>query len=101
MLDKSGKRVSCVRGDYENKAQMLLNPTIPFFIDTWGLLLIEGRYALRSAKVYMCLEQNVVFIYQLRPETCRYIQKLLLSIKALYPVAFTLMDKLSDLINAE
>ena len=33
LLVKSRKLVSCVRADYENKAQMLLNPSIQLFID--------------------------------------------------------------------
>ena len=37
VLDKSQKLVSCVRVDYENKTQMLLNPSIQFFIDAQGL----------------------------------------------------------------
>ena len=41
-LDKSRKLESCLTVDYENKIQMLLNPSIQFFIDVWGLLLI-GR----------------------------------------------------------
>ena len=45
-------------------------------------------YALRSAEVYMCLEQNVVFICQLPPKTCRYVQNLLPLIKALYLAIF-------------
>ena len=42
VLDKSGKLVSFARVDYENKTQMLLNPSIQFFIDARGLLL-AGR----------------------------------------------------------
>ena len=39
----------------------------------------EGRCALRSAEVYMCLEQNVVFIRQIPPKTYIYIQNSLKS----------------------
>ena len=38
----------------------------------------EERYVLCSAEVYMCLEQNVVFVRQWLPKTCRYIQNFLL-----------------------
>ena len=87
VLDKSRKFVFCVRIDYENKTQMLSNPSIQFFIDPRGVTISrEERYPLRSAEVYMWLEQTVVFIRQLPPETCRYIQNLL--IKALNLAAF-------------
>ena len=47
----------------------------------------KERYAFRSAEVYMCLEQNAVFICQLPLKTCRYIKNLLRLIKALYLTA--------------
>ena len=44
MLDKSGKPVSCVKVyNDETKQKVLLNPSILFFIDPWGLLLIERK----------------------------------------------------------
>ena len=38
VLDKPTKLVSCVRVDYENKTQMLLNPSIQFFIGAQGVI---------------------------------------------------------------
>ena len=61
----------------------------------------EERYALRSAKVYMCLEQNVVFVRQLLPKTCKYIENLPLLIKALYLAAFYIDGYTSVNFNAE
>ena len=52
VLDKSRKLGSCVRVDIQS------------FIDARGLLLI-GRKGMHCAEVYMCLEQNVVFMCQL------------------------------------
>ena len=43
VLDKSRKFASCIRVDYEDKAKMRLNPSIQFFIDARGLLLIERK----------------------------------------------------------
>ena len=34
VLEKSRKLASCVKVDYENKIQMLLNSSIKFYIDT-------------------------------------------------------------------
>ena len=53
-----------------------------------------------SAEVLMCLEQNVAFIRQLLPKSCRYTQNLLLLKKLLMSLHFTLVDKLSDQLNA-
>ena len=43
MLDNSRKLVPCVKVDYENKKLMLLNPSVQFFIDARGSLLIERK----------------------------------------------------------
>ena len=48
----------------------------------------EERYALRSTELYMCLKQNVVFICQLPPKTCKYVENFLLLIKALCFIVF-------------
>ena len=61
----------------------------------------EEKYALRSAEIYMCIEQNFVFMRQLPPTTCRYIQNLLLLKKLFTSLHFTLVDKLCDHFNAE
>ena len=82
VLYESRELVSCVRVDYENKTQILLNPLI-LYRCTGVSIEMEERYA----EVYMCLEQNVVFIRQLPPKTCRYFQNLLLLRKALYLTA--------------
>ena len=50
VLDKSRKLVSFVRVDYENKTQILLNPSIQFFIDARGSLLI-GRKGVHYAQL--------------------------------------------------
>ena len=54
----------------------------------------KERYALRSAEVYMCLEQKVVFIRQLPSTTCRYIKNPVLLIKALLPRCIYIKQKL-------
>ena len=63
--------------DHENKK----NAFKPINSILYGCMRViidrEERYALHSAEVYMCLEQNIVFICQLSPKTCRYIQNLL------------------------
>ena len=43
VLNKPRKLVSCIRVDYENKRQMLFNPSIQFRIDAWGLLVIRRK----------------------------------------------------------
>ena len=68
---------------------MLLNASVQLFIDARGLLLIR-RKGMHCAKVYMCLEHNVVFICQLPPKTCRYIQNVLLLKKLFTSLHFTL-----------
>ena len=71
VLDEPRELVSCVRIDYENKTNAL-NPSI-LHRSTRVIIDKEERYALRSTEVYMCLEQDVVFISELPPKTCRYI----------------------------
>ena len=61
----------------------------------------EESYDLCSDEVYMCLEQNVAFILQLPPKTCRYIQNLLLFKKAVYLAAFYTGETLSDQFKAK
>ena len=78
---------------------MPLNPSVQFFIDARGLLLIE-RESTYHAKVYMYLEQYfVIFMCQLPLKTCgRYIQNLR---KLFTLLNFTFMEKLADQFNAE
>ena len=52
-------------------------------------------------KFARCLEQNVVFMRQLPPLTCRYFQNLLLLKKVSTSLHFKLVDKPSDQSNAE
>ena len=78
---------------------MLLNSSIQFFMHARGLLLIE-RKDMHYAEIYMCLEQNVVFICQLPPKTCSYIQNVLLLKRLFTSLHFTLVE-LSDQLNAE
>ena len=88
VLDKSRKLVSCVRVDYENKTQMLFIPSIQFFIDVWGLLLI-GRKGMHYAQLkFTCVLNRRLFSCANYPRKhAEYIQNLLL-IKALYFAAF-------------
>ena len=61
--DKSRKLVSCVRVDYENRTQMLLNPSIQFFIDARGLSFI-GRKAMHYAELkFTCFLNRTLFSY--------------------------------------
>ena len=100
MLDKSRKIVSCLKVDYENKKIMVLNPSSQFLIDARGLLLIEKK-GMHYAEVYMCLEQYFAFICHLPQKTCRrYIENLLLLKKLFTTLHFTLVNKLSDQLNA-
>ena len=43
VLNKPRKLVSCIRFDYEKKTKMLFNPSIQFYIDARGLLLIRRK----------------------------------------------------------
>ena len=54
VLDKSRALVSCVRVDYVNKTQMLLNPSIQFLRDAWRLLL-KGRKGMHYAQLTFTL----------------------------------------------
>ena len=77
---------------------MLLNPSVQFFIDARGLLLIE-RKSTHHTKVYMYLEQYFIFMCQLPLKTCgRYIQNFR---KLFTSMNFTFMEKLADQFNAE
>ena len=84
MLDKSRKIVSCVRVDYGNKTQMLLKPSVQFFIDARGLLLI-GRKGMHYVQLKFASEHCFHMPITLKN---MHIQTLLLSIKALYLAAF-------------
>ena len=50
VLDKSRRLFSCVRVDYENKAQMFFNPSIQFFIDARGVI-IDREEGMHYAKL--------------------------------------------------
>ena len=78
---------------------MRLHPLIQFFIDARDNFDREEKYVLRSAEVCMCFEQDIVFIHQLPPTTCRHIKNLLLLIEFFTSLHFTLADKLSDHLN--
>ena len=63
MLNKPRKLVSCIRVDYENKRQMLLNPTIQFYIDAQGLLLIR-RKGMHYAQSTFTADQSIPAVNQ-------------------------------------
>ena len=63
VLDKPRKIFSCVKADYENKKQLLLNLSIQFFIDAQGLLLI-GRKDVHYVEVCMYLEHEQHFVFK-------------------------------------
>ena len=74
------------------KKTNFLNPSIQFFIDARGLLLIE-RKGMHNTEVYMYLEQYFLFLCQLPLKTCRrYIQNLHL-LKRSYLAAFYIGGK--------
>ena len=86
VLDKSRKFVSCVRENYENKTQMLFNPSIQFFTNAKGLLLIEKEGTHYSQLKFTCVLNRTLFSYASYPRIyVEYIQTLL---KALYISAF-------------
>ena len=72
VLDKSRKLVSCVRVDYENKTRMLSTPSIQFFIDARGLLLI-GRKGMHYAQLKFTCVLNRTFSYDNYPRKHAYI----------------------------
>ena len=80
---------SCVEVNYENTNAF--KPMKSILYRCPGIITDrEEKYALHSAEVYKCLEQNVVFIRQLPPKACRYIQNILLLKNALYLTAFSI-----------
>ena len=79
MLDKSRKLVACVGVNYENKAQLLLNPSIQFFIDARVLLLIGNKGVLYAQLKFTCVLNWTLFSNANYPrKTGRYFQNLLL-----------------------
>ena len=75
--------------------QMLLNPSIQFFMDTRGLLLIERKVCVTPK--FKRVLNSTLFSYAIQtPKTCRlYIQNLLLLRKLFTSLHSTFVDKLS------